>query len=671
MNMHNVTRGMLVALAFFSTVTLLHAETQPKFSLIPITDTTLFIPIDGARVIEYRVTNNTKVTRMLTMKPIIGISQRSDFVGSCTNPFSLAHNKSCVLRLQLTGSQLPEKIESGPVVCKTKGPGDNSPDPFLCSQPSEANSLHITRGAFADAIITVTPNTLQLLVGTSGSLKVKNNSKSVTALNITLNRPSTWTDVTEDATDCIRLAPGSSCTLTFHAGTTPYTATVSPVQGTNTTQAKVTMLVAAAIISVSPPTLVVPANGANSLTVTNISGGTATAVAATLPESWTDVNVTTVPSPCTLVGAGATCSMTFTSSGTAAPHGASVIPIQGSDTNLTTATVLVVSSPTVGISVTGSPLIFGVSSLISNQSPQIFTVTNNSTTITAIGPILVSLGSTLINAGVQVASNNCESDLAPSASCTVTFLPGNTPVQVEPSLLGTLTFQYTNSTAETAYIGVLGYGSLYQGGYVFALGTNSGASGASCIPGTLNMPGSLCGTVAAIADAGSAIQWSTQPLSSYFAEDNYKGALMTTTILHEFSTHTPPILPPYAAKSCASFQSTAAGGSCTGQLCLADWYLPAICQVSPYPTTYDNFAGCTGNSGTPLPQQNMYDSLSTTSVWATFLLGGYWGSTQSFIQQQLLGVYTLVIQSPPPFQIVQYAVQTDPLLGIRCARDFG
>ncbi len=64
-------------------------------------------------------------------------------IGKCSNPFTLTPSSSCLLSLNLDGSQLPQHVISGPEICKTNGPGDNTPSPFLCSQPSAADSLNI------------------------------------------------------------------------------------------------------------------------------------------------------------------------------------------------------------------------------------------------------------------------------------------------------------------------------------------------------------------------------------------------------------------------------------------------------------------------------------------------------------------------------------------------
>ncbi|STX30182.1 protein with a bacterial immunoglobulin-like domain [Legionella beliardensis] len=122
----------------------LHAGSKPTFRITPSTPTTLQAPLDFTFRVNYQVTNNTKITRTLTMVPIEGVKQNVE-AGNCSKPFTLAAGQSCTLSLQINGSNLrPSGIHGGPVICKTAGAGNNAPDPFLCSRPLNKNLLHIT-----------------------------------------------------------------------------------------------------------------------------------------------------------------------------------------------------------------------------------------------------------------------------------------------------------------------------------------------------------------------------------------------------------------------------------------------------------------------------------------------------------------------------------------------
>lgn len=144
MNLNLFAKYCFIGVINFIISTAVLAETQPKFTIIPTTPTKIVLPANSTATIIYRVTNMTKITRQLTAGPIPGVTQVTSGAGVCGNPFTLAHGKSCLLTLFVDGSQLPGPITRGPVVCKTNGPNNNTPDPFLCSQPSVQDLLHIT-----------------------------------------------------------------------------------------------------------------------------------------------------------------------------------------------------------------------------------------------------------------------------------------------------------------------------------------------------------------------------------------------------------------------------------------------------------------------------------------------------------------------------------------------
>lgn len=219
----------------------LYAASQATFTLIPTTPTTVQIPVNGSATVQYNVTNQTKVTRTLTMVPIAGVTQLTGTAGECLNPFMLASKQSCLLTLQLKGSQLPEHIMQGPVVCKTQSTANNSPDRFLCSQPSQIDSLNITRlgveqGTVSVAITAGSPLTLQPSFST-GNMTIINNSLTEYALNIAANFTGTALsgNVSQTASTCSSVAPGASCTLTFTPGATLVAQTDFLIQGSNTT----------------------------------------------------------------------------------------------------------------------------------------------------------------------------------------------------------------------------------------------------------------------------------------------------------------------------------------------------------------------------------------------------------------------------------------------------
>ena len=118
------------------------AGSQPTFSLVATTPTYITVPANRQAHIQYKVTNNTAITRTLTMVPIPNATQISNDSSQCPNPFTLAKNQSCNLTLLVDGASQTSNYSGGPVVCKTKSDG-RTPDPFLCSQPDASMQLYI------------------------------------------------------------------------------------------------------------------------------------------------------------------------------------------------------------------------------------------------------------------------------------------------------------------------------------------------------------------------------------------------------------------------------------------------------------------------------------------------------------------------------------------------
>ncbi|OYV53531.1 MAG: hypothetical protein B7X00_01960, partial [Legionella sp. 21-45-4] len=125
--------------------------------MVPKTQTAVTVPANRHVYVQYKVTNNTAITRTLTMVPIANVVQKVDESGACTAPFTLASGESCNLTLYIEGSSLTSNYYGGPVVCKTQT-NTNTPDPFLCSQPEETAVLSI------NTVHAVPPTTHKLYV---------------------------------------------------------------------------------------------------------------------------------------------------------------------------------------------------------------------------------------------------------------------------------------------------------------------------------------------------------------------------------------------------------------------------------------------------------------------------------------------------------------------------
>lgn len=102
----------------------------PQVSLGPSARTT----------VKYTITNQSKRTHILIMKPITGINQVTLDEGECDNPFKLGYQQSCILNLQVDGGKLKGNVLGGPVVC-------NQGNDLQCYQPGMPDSLQITKEA--------------------------------------------------------------------------------------------------------------------------------------------------------------------------------------------------------------------------------------------------------------------------------------------------------------------------------------------------------------------------------------------------------------------------------------------------------------------------------------------------------------------------------------------
>lgn len=442
-------RTLIMGVLVYFITPSLFAETQPKFDIIPTTSTTWFLPSNGFATVGYCVTNRTDITRTLTVGPVSGIVQQLGVSGvapcatPCDNPFTLAHNQSCFLTLQLDGSQLQGEVVGGPVICKTNGPSDNTPDPFLCSQPSAFNSLHIFGIGYEQALLTVSPTFLSLTenpnslpppCGEPGVLTVTNHSKAVTAQAIHMT-PVTGASVTSSG--CSSLAPGAStCTFTITPGTTNEPPQTVTIQGSNTTATSATVHIAEGIapISVSPPLLILNIGGAGqNLTITNESACiSAKSVTGYLDFFLTLAGVTQTPNPCSpTIDPLGTCVLTVTPGLNFVQSG--LDQFYGDNTTVSDVEISVwplsdafLEITDVNPSNTPSQTLL----LTPNGSPGTITVKNISPTVTAI-----NVGSSGLPADVTQISSNCAT-IAPEHSCTLTYLPGSTVVPTSYFLIG-------------------------------------------------------------------------------------------------------------------------------------------------------------------------------------------------------------------------------------------
>lgn len=154
---------------------------------------------------------------------------------------------NCTLDLTITANDLPPNgIHGGPVLCQALA--DGAPNPLLCYQPSAANSLNITKTT-AQAGLSISGSPLILFpsypttTGIMRSITVTNNDANLTAMNVAALLPPDWADVTQDASDCLSIAPGASCVLAFTAGSSNHAAITTSVSGSNTNPVSINLAV--------------------------------------------------------------------------------------------------------------------------------------------------------------------------------------------------------------------------------------------------------------------------------------------------------------------------------------------------------------------------------------------------------------------------------------------
>ncbi|KTD17672.1 DUF1566 domain-containing protein [Legionella jordanis] len=381
----------------------LQAGSTPKFSILPINRPPAQLPINAIAIANYVVINNTSITRRLTMEPILGVTAVPG-TGNCSIPFVLTPGASCILSLRLIANQMGAGVHGGPIICKTKSPTDNTPDPFLCSQPEQANELNVTVVPAAQAILTASPSFLKFTITSGGTVTITNSASTlISAENIRAIIPPN-SPLILVANNCPAiLAPGASCNMAFTSAV-PTEAQVI-FQGSNTTSTFVTILVSESLISVSPTSIAFSVNGTGSVTVTNVSDIVARNVTAVVPAG---SSISVVGNTCgAALAPGASCSITFTGS---AVETRSVL-IGGSNTNRETITVRVAAMPIISIAQPRAVITVG--------GPAVgITVTNSaSSTVNALN-IHATLPGDLTD--VVQDSGNCAS-VAPGASCTLFF----------------------------------------------------------------------------------------------------------------------------------------------------------------------------------------------------------------------------------------------------------
>jgi IPT/TIG domain len=193
---------------------------SPLWTFTPLTATTVSISPTSTATIMYTVTNQSRKAHTLTMKPIQGITQMTTGPGVCGSTFTLAGSgASCILSLQINGSEMTNNIVDGPIVCQQNSASQ-------CYRPGQVNILRISIDTMVSAPtlsgITATSgaasgNVGVTLTGTNftGTTGVTFGGAAATSVNVV--NSTTVTAVTPahavGAVDVVLTTPGGSATL--------------------------------------------------------------------------------------------------------------------------------------------------------------------------------------------------------------------------------------------------------------------------------------------------------------------------------------------------------------------------------------------------------------------------------------------------------------------------
>lgn len=308
---------------------------EPLWIIFPApgNNPTQTVPYNSTSTMQYVVQNQSYKPKRVVIQSMSGIVQTSP----CQLMPKGQPGSSCTLNLVITGSALPKAgIHGGPGVCETNP--DDSPNLGQCFLPNvPEHTLNISKGAFEKAGLAVSPAALDLLAesSTPGFLTITNNSIGLTALNVQAILPAKWADVTQDASNCIAIAPnGGTCQLQFTPGLNAHIPITVPIVGSNTTRITAQLSVSepeyvSLMITGAPITLVAGCPTVGVVTVTNTSlTVTATNISAYMESMGNDVSAANnCPSS---LPPGQSCTFNLTGIN---PRSTSFISIRGNNTS--------------------------------------------------------------------------------------------------------------------------------------------------------------------------------------------------------------------------------------------------------------------------------------------------------------------------------------------------
>lgn len=212
----------------------------------------------------------------------------------------------------------------------------------------------------------------------------------------------------------------------------------------------------------------------------------------------------------------------------------------------------------------------------------------------------------------------CPGQIPAGSSCTLTITPNNIPNNtgaVSPTPGKIIVDGGPNSNRLVIDVTVLGFGNIYQGGYLFK------------VDPTTPPQSNIGGTVAELSDLqnGKSFNWpGAGTLFPVNANSLIDGRANTESIVSVYKAGN------YAANACSQLRVNEAGAVClSGVDCYSNWYLPAICEVGegvtysancdPYPDNMMSNLNANGygnfNQNTTYWTSTSYSEISSAEGW--------------------------------------------------------
>ena len=493
--------------------------------------------------------------------------------------------------------------------------------------------------------------------GLSGTIVIENNGED--ALSPSTDGPFTFpTPVAQGMPYevTIRTQPaGQTCSITNGSGT---------MGGANVTNVSVTCAAntytVGGSISGLSGTVTLQNNGADNLSTP--SNGSFTFSTPVAEGASYNVTVLTQPS-------GQTCSVT---NGSGTMGGANVTNV--SVTCAVEMTTLTTSVSDLALSITGYTE-FGVAGTPSSGVARVISITN-----TGSNSAMDLNVSTPTWPSGTTSMTSCGATLASGASCTITVTPGSTATSdgTNPSTVGTapvpgvVSVSSSNANTVNTNVVVIGYGTIWQGGHIFALDDstpNTGSVGGKVLTTSDQASTLPNGIVWSSDDSGSAVfdliygvsevstsstaDPSTGQVSGQLAcNGNVDGFCNTNNIYTYYQNNATNA--PINANFYASGLCKATIGS------YSDWYLPAICELG-----FDAGASGTGCGTSASPTLQNVQSNLVDGGGLNLVSSFYWSSTEVSALPQPRSWYQDFAAGS--------SQQADTLkiqrLGVRCARN--